>query len=188
MIKYKKLIIKKIMQFFIIILLLFSTLINAKSTGESTGFKLPRFVSTKFDESNLRIGAGKDYPIKLTYIVKNFPLEIIDEHELWRKIIDINGNHGWMKGSLLKGNRYGIIKTSHNSPAQIYNKPRGKIVGKIENRNIVKLNKCFDQWCHIKFNKYKGWINKINVWGVYAEEQFNMPFYHFFLKLSWKFF
>ena len=84
--------INPLMKFFIIILLLFSTLINAKSTGESTGFKLPRFVSTKFDKSNLRIGAGKDYPIKLTYIVKNFPLEIIEEHELWRKIIDINGN------------------------------------------------------------------------------------------------
>ena len=40
---------------------------SAESIGSSTGYKLPRFVSIKSDESNLRLGANLDYPIKLKY-------------------------------------------------------------------------------------------------------------------------
>ena len=68
--------------------------------------------------------------------------------------MDIDGNQGLMHKSLLQGNRYGIIKTTHDQPTQIYNKPEGIVIGKIGNRNIVKINKCFSSWCHISFNKY----------------------------------
>ena len=163
-----------------------TNLVNAESIGQSTGFKLPRFVSVKSDESNLRIGASIDYPIILTYKIKNFPIEIIDEYEIWRKVVDVDGNQGWMHKSLLQGNRYGIIKIAHNQLAQIYNKPEGIVIGKIGNRNIVKINKCFSSWCYISFNKYKGWINKLNIWGAYNKEKFNMPFYQFIINWYWK--
>ena len=158
----------------------------AETLGQSTGYKLPRFVSTKSDESNLRVGANIDYPILLTYKVKNFPLKIIDEYEIWRKVIDIDGNQGWMHKSLLQSNRYGIIKTAHEQGVQIYNKPEGVVVGKVGNRNIVKINKCFNLWCHISLNNHQGWINKINVWGVDKSESYNMPFYQFIINLYWK--
>ena len=86
-----------------------------------------------------------------------------------------------MHESLLKGNRYGIINTSHNELASIFNKPKGSIIWKIGNRNIVQIKKCFNLWCYIKYKKNSGWINKINIWGVYSDEEFNMPFYHFLL-------
>ena len=158
----------------------------AETLGQSTGYKLPRFVSTKSDESNLRVGANLDYPRLLTYRVKNFPLKIIDEYEIWRKVIDIDGNQGWMHKSLLQSNRYGIIKTAHEQGVQIYNKPEGVIVGKIGNRNIIKINKCFNLWCHISLNRHQGWINKINIWGVHVNEKFNIPFYQFIINLYWK--
>jgi len=170
----------------IVLFIIYIGSVNATAIGSSTGLKLPRFVSTKSNESNLRIGAHKDYPIILTYNIKNIPLEIVDEYEIWRKIIDINGNQGWMHESLLKGNRYGIIKTFHDQPAQIYNKPRGITIGTIGNRNIIKIKKCLNLWCFISYNKFRGWINKKNIWGVYDEEKFNIPFYHFFINLFWE--
>ena len=175
------------MNYIILILIVINiNFASANSIGQNTGLKLPRFASTKSDESNLRVGASIDYPKKLTYIIQNIPLEIIDEHEVWRKINDIDGNHGWLHKSLLKGNRYGIIKTNHDQPAQIYNKPMGITAGIIGNRNIVKINKCFNLWCFISYNKFSGWINKKNIWGVYEEEEFNMPFYQFFINLYWE--
>ena len=44
------------------------------------------------------------------------------------------------------------------------------------------------KWSYIELNhdKYKGWINKLNLWGVYDKEDFNMPFYQFFINLYWK--
>ena len=171
----------------LVIILFFSTSIaNAQNKGKSTGFELPRFVSLKTNDSNLRVGASKDFPIKLKYIIKNLPLEIIDEHENWRKVVDIDNNEGWIHKRLIIGKRFGIIKTFYEQPAQILNKPQGTTIGKIGNRNIVRINKCLKKWCYISFKKNKGWINKINLWGVYENEKFNLPFYHFIIEKFWK--
>ena len=45
--------------------------INAQPKGQTTGYKLPRYVSLQSNKSNLRVGANKDYPKILTYVVKN---------------------------------------------------------------------------------------------------------------------
>ena len=159
---------------------------NGKSIGQSTGYKLPRYVSLKSNESNLRVGASKEYPIVLTYIIENFPLEITNEYQQWREVKDINGNQGWMHKSLFQGDRYGIINNNHSEPTQIFNKPKGVVIWKIGNRNIVKINKCLKSWCHINFNDAKGWINKINIWGVYKEEEFNIPFFQSIINFYWQ--
>ena len=96
----------------------------------------------KSNESNLRVGASKDYPKVLTYVVKNFPIEITNEYKQWREVKDIDGNQGWMHETLFQGDRYGIIKTNHSEPAQIFNNPKGGVIWKIGNRNILKINKC----------------------------------------------
>ena len=140
----------------------------------------------KSNKSNLRVGANKDYPTVITYVVENFPIEITNEYKQWRKIKDIDGNQGWMHESLFQGDRYGIININHSEPTQIFNKPKGAVIWKIGNRNIVKINRCLKSWCHINFNGEKGWINKINIWGVYKEEEFNIPFFQFIIHLYWK--
>lgn len=173
------------------LLIVFLLLLNikftyAQSIGESSGYKIPRFVSTKSDESNLRIGASEDYPIILTYKLKNIPLEIIDEYKKWRKIRDINNNQGWMHERLFQGNRYGIIQTPYNEPAQILNKPKGMLIGKIGKNNIVKIQKCFNSWCKISINNHSGWINEINIWGIYENENYNLPFYQPAINYYWK--
>ena len=159
---------------------------NGKSVGQSTGYKLPRYVSLKSNESNLRVGASKEYPIVLTYIIENFPLEITNEYQQWREVKDINGNQGWMHKSLFQGDRYGIIKNNHSEPTQIFNKPKGDVIWKIGNRNIIKINKCLTSWCHINFDGSKGWINKINLWGVYKAEEFNISYFQYVINLYWK--
>ena len=61
----------------------------ANNIGEVTGYKIPRFVSLKSDDVNLRIGSSTNYPITLKYIIKNMPIEITEEYEMWRKVRDI---------------------------------------------------------------------------------------------------
>ena len=53
--------------------------------------------------------------------------------------------------------------------------------------NIIKLNRCLKDWCHIKIKNHKGWMNKINLWGVHKNETFNIPFYQIILDQFWKF-
>ncbi len=45
-----------------------------------TGLPLPRFVSLRAAEVNMRIGPGVRYPIDWVYQRRNLPVEIVDEH------------------------------------------------------------------------------------------------------------
>ena len=157
-----------------------------ETLGNETGLKIPRFVSLKASDSNLRIGPSENYPIKLKYIVANTPIEIIDEYKDWRKINDYEGNEGWLHKSLIKGKRFAIVNTPYQEGLQVLNKPKGKNIGKIGKRNILEIDTCLKNWCKIKYKKNKGWVNKINLWGIYEKEIINIPFYQPIIDLIWK--
>ena len=61
----------------LIFILCFSFNLYGK-TGSVTGLDIPRFVSLKSDDANIRVGPSVNYPIKLKYVFQNLPLEIID--------------------------------------------------------------------------------------------------------------
>ena len=100
----------KIISLILIFLLSFN--LHAK-TGSVTGLEIPRFVSLKSNEVNLRVGPSKNYPIELIYITKNLPVEIIDEFDTWRKIKDHNRTIGWLHKSLIQGERF--VLTGYNN-------------------------------------------------------------------------
>ena len=155
----------------ILIIFIFCSSVYANTdVGTNSGKKIPRFVSLKSSEANLRIGPSLDYPIILQYVVKNIPLKVIDEFNDWRKIEDWNNNSGWMHLSLLSSSRFGIIKRDINN---IYKKPNGNIIGIIGKDNIIKLKKCERNWCLFSIKKLKGWLKKDSVWGVFNNENFD---------------
>ncbi len=169
----------------ILILINFSTI--AFEVGSVTGFEIPRFVSLKSNDVNLRIGSSTNYPIILKYNTKNLPIKVIKEYENWRKIKDIDGNEGWIHKNLIQGERYGIININIKPSIKVYTKPEGKEIGEIGKRNIVKINVCLENWCKIKFKNYKGWIKKEYLWGIFSEENINIPFYQSIINFIWKF-
>tara|TARA_B100002052_G_scaffold236829_1_gene220326 strand:- start:284 stop:850 length:567 start_codon:yes stop_codon:yes gene_type:complete len=174
----------------IIITLLIILINNVKASemGSETGLTIPRFVSLKSNDANIRVGPSINYPITIKYIVKNFPLMIIEEHSNWRKIIDFEQNIGWIHKSLIKGERYGIIISEENNIIKVYNTLNGKIIGKITKGNIVSIEKCKIQWCLVSVNKNKGWVNKRNIWGVKDKEIYKIGrsqiFIDYFIKYS----
>ena len=170
--------------FFLIIFLI--QYVHASEIGNETGLEIPRFVSLKSDEINLRVGPSINYPIKIKYVYQNFPVEIIEEYDVWRKVRDNENNTGWIKGSLLKGDRYGIVISKEDHFANIYKYPTDKSVGKIGINNLVKINKCLQLWCLINSNKNKFWIKKKNLWGVYELEKFNLNMFQPIINFYWK--
>ena len=176
----------KLKRYIIFFFLIFVFPANSSTIGTETGLKIPRFVSLKTDEANLRVGSSKNYPIKLKYTIKNIPLEIIDEYDVWRKVVDFEKNEGWIHKSLIKAERYAVINPPYEEKVQIFNKPKGKLIGKIGKRNIVKIKRCLKEWCLIKKNKNTGWVLKINLWGVYDNEKINIPFYQYLINKYWE--
>lgn len=164
----------------------YATSAYTETFGNETSLKIPRFVSLKSNSSNLRVGPSENYPIKLRYIVKNTPVEIIDEYKEWRKINDYEGNQGWLHKSLIKSKRFAIVNTPHQEGLHVFNKPKGANIGKIGKRNILEINTCLKKWCKIKYKKNAGWVNKSNLWGIYEKETINIPFYQPIINNIWK--
>ena len=171
--------------FVFIFFILASTNLFAEK-GLVTNFEMPRFVSLKSNDVNLRVGPSINYPIKLKYTKTNLPVEIVDEFDVWRKIIDHENNTGWIHKSLLKGDRFVLILITNGNSKNILNRPNGKIIGTIQNNNIVNLESCIHKWCYISTNKIEGWISKNNIWGVYENELYRISFFQPLINQYWK--
>ena len=133
--------------------------------------ELPKFMSIKVNEANLRAGPGTNFPIELIYIKKNLVIEVIDDFENWYKIIDEEGNQGWLHKSLTGSKRYFVVS---NHASKLYQSPKNKkpmLTLAIGLRG--KIKSCRNKWCNIKFTEYSGWIKKTDIWGVYQDENFN---------------
>tara|TARA_A100001037_G_scaffold233986_1_gene212681 strand:+ start:154 stop:702 length:549 start_codon:yes stop_codon:yes gene_type:complete len=172
-----------------IIIILIIVLINSNlyaQKGSVTGLNIPRFVSLKSNDVNLRIGPSINYPIELKYIQKNYPIEIIDEFDVWRKIKDHEANIGWIHKSLIKGDRYILTGVKRDNEVNIYNRPNGKVIGLIKKNNILSLNNCIINWCNVHNTKIKGWVLKANIWGVYPQEVYKPKFYQILINQYWK--
>ena len=154
-------------------------------TGTVTGLDIPRFVSLKSNDANIRVGPSVNYPIKLKYVFKNLPLEIIDEFDVWRKSKDHEGNIGWIHKSLIKGDRFILVNQKNDKNVNLYNIPNGKIIGIIKKNNILDLNICILDWCKVTQNNFTGWLLKKNIWGVYETEIYNVKFYQPLINQYW---
>ena len=168
-----------------LLLILFFSKSNALELGEVTGLKVPRYVSIKSNDANIRVGPSINYPIKLKYINENYPLKVVAEHEDWRKVEDVKKNFGWIHKSLISGKRTGIVIKTDNNLINVYNTVDGYRVGQIGVGNIINIKKCKINWCYITKNKQKGWVVKDNIWGIEEDEILNINFYQRFIDYYW---
>ena len=143
----------------LILTILFTKICYAE-VGKETGLDIPRYISLKSNDANIRVGPSTNYSIVIKYIQRSYPLKIIEEYDDWRKVEDFKKNNGWIHKSLISGNRTGIILSNKNDKINIYNTMEGEIIGNIGTGNIIYINKCKIDWCLISINEYKGWVFK----------------------------
>ncbi len=121
------------------------------------------FLSLKKNKVNVRYGPSFDFPIKYIYKKKNLPIKQIDKKENFRRIIDHKKNSGWIHVSQLKKVN-SVISTRDKimfKNSTIFSKP----LAKIKKGRLLKVQRCEQDWCRIETEKFKGWINKKNLWG-----------------------
>ncbi len=133
---------------------------------------LPRFASLKSNETNLRTGPSKNYPIKWVIKSKGEPVEVVSEFEQWREIKDKDGDSGWVHETMLSGNRYVVVIS--DSSQFLYRSDDGdKKIAKIDLGVRARLLKCNESRCYISVDKHKGWVIREALWGVYKTESFD---------------
>ena len=121
------------------------------------------FLSLKYDKVNVRYGPGLDYPIKFVYLKKNFPVEIVDRKENFRKILDYKNNGGWIHRSQLKKNKSLITlqeKILFKNSTK-YSRP----IALIKSGRLLIVKKKGTKWFKVATGDYVGWINNEYLWG-----------------------
>mgnify|MGYP001199211338 CR=1 FL=1 len=124
------------------------------------------FLTLRYDEVNLRQGPSKEYPIKIFYKKKYLPVLIQDQSDNFRKVKDHENNTGWIHISQLSKKKAAIIveqETIVFKNPTIYSKP----IVILKKGRLTKILKCKEMWCKIKSDKYKGWLKKESLWGLY---------------------
>ena len=146
------------MQKIIIIILLF--FFQNVAVAEQKNY----FLMLKNSKVNVRYGPSFDYPVKFFYKKINLPIKVIDKKENFRRIIDHKKNSGWIHISQLrKANSLIVLEDKilfkNNSK---FSKP----IIILEKGRLVLIKKCILNWCNIKTDKYRGWVQTDNVWGI----------------------
>ncbi len=137
-----------------------------------SGLPIPRFVSLKYDEVNVRVGPGKRYPIRWVYHRLRLPVQVIEEFAHWRKIKDYDGSVGWVQKAMLDGARTALIM---DKPQNLYAEPEVSSAPIIRASPLVIVNllNCKPDWCKVAIGERKAWIRKADIWGVTREEVFD---------------
>ena len=121
------------------------------------------FLSLKKNKVNVRYGPSFESPVKFIYNKIDLPIKLIDKKENWRRILDVKNNSGWIHSSQLKP----INSIITLSDKILFMKPTifSKPIAKIKKGRVLIIQNCQPNWCKIKTNNIKGWIQRKNLWG-----------------------
>ena len=142
-----------------------------RSIIDASGLPLPRFVSLRSNEINMRAGPGTEYPIKWTYRKKYLPVEVLEEFGHWRHVRDRQGEKGWIHKNLLSGGRSAVLL---ENPTILTIAPRedAAVTIKAAKGTVARMPECQEEWCALEIQGRIGWAPKSKLWGAYESETF----------------
>ncbi|MDW3224937.1 MAG: SH3 domain-containing protein [Paracoccaceae bacterium] len=141
----------------------------ARDIGPVTNLPLPRYVSMKASEGNVRRGPSLTHRIDWVFKHRDMPLQITAEHGHWRRVEDREGQGGWVHYSLLSGVRTVIVEKDMLQ-IRMRPDPEAPVTAALERGVIARLGKCGPEWCQLKSGGYRGWAPKSRLWGVAVTE------------------
>ena len=143
----------------------------AFSQTNGSGLPLPRFVSLRADEVNMRAGPGVQYPIQWVYRRQALPMEVVAEYGTWRKVRDWQDTQGWVHQSMLSNSR-ALIVTGKVRTIRSQQSTKAAVVARAEPGAIGALLECPQErvWCRVEIEGHEGWLRSVEFWGVYRGE------------------
>ena len=141
------------------------------AASNRSGLSIPRWVSIRAGEANMRTGPGARYPIDWVLQFRNLPVEVVEEFENWRKVRARDDTTGWVHKSMLSGNRMAIVDVAQ---AGVMQSPDldSPVAAFVEEGVVVSLDGCEQDWCQVAIASHgvEGWIPREALWGLHLGE------------------
>jgi SH3-like domain-containing protein len=137
-----------------------------------SGLPVPRFASLKSERVFVRQGPSNENAVSWVYVRKGWPVEVIAEQDVWRRIRDRDGQMGWIHSRLLDGTRTAVVQGT--SMLALRRKPEedGRPVAWAEPGVLVRLKRCEATWCEVEGqNSVEGWLERGALWGLLPGER-----------------
>lgn len=139
------------------------------TVGPETHLPLPRYVSLKTDDANVRRGPSLSHRIDWVFTRAGMPLMITAEYGNWRRVVDREGLGGWVHYALLSGTR-SVILEHDMQPLHTRPDSDAPVNVLLEAGVIARIDRCEPDWCRISSGGYRGWVPKSAIWGVNENE------------------
>lgn len=137
--------------------------------GHSQNLPVPRMVSLRADEVNVRSGPDLDHPIMWVFKRRHMPVEIVAEFDVWRKVRDWEGAEGWVHRAMLSGSR-SVIVTGDLVTMRRDSNEQSPAVARLAQGMVARIEQCEPAWCEVTVRDYEGWIPRTGIWGLYPDE------------------
>jgi SH3-like domain-containing protein len=139
--------------------------------GSNSGLPVPRFVSLRPAQVNLRAGPGERYQIEWVYQRRDLPVQVEREFDIWRLIRDQDGVRGWVQEVMLMGRRSfevtGADRTLRHDPDEA-----SRAVAVLKPGVIGRIRGCAaaSDWCQVQVDDFRGWLRREEFWGTLPGE------------------
>ena len=138
--------------------------------GPETNLPLPRFVSLRASEANVRRGPSLSHRIDWVFKRRDMPLQVIAEYGHWRRVIDRDGQGGWVHFRMLSGARTAIVTGNEQVPMRSRADAGASETAMLEPGVIGRLGECDPDWCQIVAGGFRGWVQRGSLWGIGEDE------------------
>ena len=113
----------------------------------------------------MRRGPSLNHRIDWVLKRRSMPLEVTGEYGHWRRVIDRDGQGGWVHYTMLSGARTVVIEG--DDTALLARPETGALENAILEPGVVaRLGACDPQWCRLTAGGFRGWVPKAQLWGV----------------------
>lgn len=137
----------------------------AETLGAVTQRPLPRFVSMKAGEANVRRGPSLTHRIDWVFRHRGLPLMVTAEYGHWRQVRDRDGLGGWVHYAMLSGTRTAVVVPDI---AELRRQPDAEapVVARAERDVVVRISRCDVDWCKVTTGAHRGWLPASDLWGA----------------------
>lgn len=130
---------------------------------------VPYWASITAGDALMRTGPGRNYPASWRYRRAQLPVQVIQVHDSWRKIRDLDGAEGWMAAVLLSIERTAIV-VGETRPMRGAPDAASRLLWRAEPGVVGRIRHCAAGWCEFNAGGKTGYIETSGLWGVSPDE------------------
>ena len=121
------------------------------------------YVSVKKDGVNIRSGPSTKSKI-IWEVFESFPLQVLERKDKWARVIDFEGDKGWIYETLIRDKKTAIVKveTANMRSGPSKNDP---IIAVVKKGVVFESVETQGNWMKLSYkNDITGWIHNSLLW------------------------